>query len=77
MMCIVDAAKTHSNSDHYSYSNLNYGKVGKGVGLKTFTKYTVKPCTNILHGQGGGVGIGFGKLFPKNHLLFYSFILRY
>ena len=22
-------------------------------------------------------GLGFGKLFPKNHLLFYSFILRY
>ena len=21
--------------------------------------------------------IGFGKLFPKNHLLFYPFILRY
>ena len=25
----------------------------------------------------GEVGVGSGKLFPKNHLLFYSFILKF
>ena len=30
-----------------------------------------------IHSRVPGLCVGFGKLFPKNHLLFYSFILRY
>ena len=41
-----------------------------GVDLCIYTR-------NAFHSECLGQQIGFGKLFPKNHLLFYSFILRY
>ena len=43
------------------------------------TIYTQKACPQDIASSYRSLGatLGFSKLFPPNHLLFYSFILRY
>ena len=51
-------------------TNLLMIHVGSECNLQLMSrKLATMSCSHTL--------VGFGKLFPRNHLLFYSFILRY
>ena len=76
--------KIHWQAQHAYHMYVNDSKMVPTI-------YTRKACphsTNVRNNdvrcqdiassyRSLGATLGFGKLFPQNHLLFYSFVLRY